>query len=126
MFFLSNAHCLAVKQVCKKAYDWLSQHPILSETVTDKEAASACIKMAGMHLYVLMLLLSSFFLHTDDHRVLVTLACGAALAAIYSPAVLESVRSSGKLTLKNIVVIVCGGNGVDLKMMDEWKKKYDI
>ena len=79
-------------------------------------------------IHVLMLLLSSFFLHTDDHRVLVTRACGAALAAIYSPAVLESVRSSGKLTrpLKNIVVIVCGGNGVDLKMMDEWKKKYDI
>ena len=79
-------------------------------------------------IHGLVVLLNSSFLHTDENRVLVTLACGAALAAIYSPAVLESVRSSEKLTrpLQNVVVIVCGGNGVDLNMMDYWKKNYDI
>ena len=65
---------------------------------------------------------------TDDHRVLVPPACGAALAALYSPSVLEKVRSAGKLPhpLKNVVVIVCGGSGVNLKIIEEWKIKYNL
>ena len=66
--------------------------------------------------------------HSDDHRVLVAPACGAALAAVYTPSVLEEVRSSGRLPrpLHNVVVIVCGGSGVSLKSIQEWKTKYDL
>ena len=66
--------------------------------------------------------------HTDDHRVLVPPACGAALAALYSPSVLEKVRSAGKLPhpLKHVVVIVCGGNGVNLETVQQWKRTYNL
>ncbi len=50
----------------------------------------------------------------DEHRVLVEPACGASLAAVYGKATpLEGLRP--------IVVIVCGGAGVSLKLLDEWK-----
>ena len=66
--------------------------------------------------------------YTDDHRVLVPLTCGAALAALYTPSVLEKVRSSGKLPrpLKHVVVIVCGGSGVNLETIQEWKRTYNL
>ena len=65
--------------------------------------------------------------YTDDHRVLVPPACGAALAALYTPSVLEKVRSEGKLQqpLNNVVVIVCGGSGVNLETIQQWKRTYN-
>ena len=70
----------------------------------------------------------SFSLPSDDHRVLVAPACGAALAALYTPSVLEEVRSEGRLPhpLHHVVVIVCGGNGVSLETIQQWKRTYDL
>ena len=45
--FCSIAKTLGAKRVCKRAYDWLSQHEIISRVVSDKEAVSACLKIAG-------------------------------------------------------------------------------
>ena len=45
----SIAVCLGVRKVSKRSYEWLSQHPIIPCTVTDREAVSACINMAGRH-----------------------------------------------------------------------------
>lgn len=45
----SIARCLGAKRVSKRSYEWLSQHPVLPCTVTDKQAVSACINIAGRH-----------------------------------------------------------------------------
>jgi L-serine/L-threonine ammonia-lyase len=45
----SIARCLGTKRVCERSYQWLSQHPVLTATVTDREAVSACINIAGIN-----------------------------------------------------------------------------
>ena len=47
-YFYSVAKCLGAKRVSQKSFEWLSQHPVVSQVVTDKEAISACINIAGM------------------------------------------------------------------------------
>jgi len=93
----SVATTLGARRVAAKALDWTKRHPITPWQVTDREAVDACIRFA------------------DEHRVLVEPACGASLAAVYGRAVpLEG--------LWPIVIIVCGGAGVSIKLLDEWKK----
>ena len=46
---LSIATCLGAKRVSQRSYEWLSQHPVLTHTVTDRQAVSACINIAGIH-----------------------------------------------------------------------------
>lgn len=61
------------------------------------------------------------FTSLDDHQMLVSLACGAALSAVYSN-ILPSLKNKGRLQeLANAVVIVCGGSGVTLKRLQEWR-----
>lgn len=77
------------------------EHPTTACTVTDAEAVSACVSLL------------------DDHRVLVEPACGAALALLYSE------RRRGALAHfkgKTVVVIVCGGGGVNAEILDQWKR----
>ena len=106
----SIAKTLGVKKICKRAFDWISEHEaIQSELVSDKQAVSACIQFA------------------DDHRFLVSPSCGAALAAIYDN-ILTDLQTQGKLPegKLNVVVIVCGGNEVTLKELDHWKEEFDL
>ena len=64
---------------------------------------------------------------SDDHRLLVPPACGASLAALYSDT-LPQLQKAGKLppSLSNIVVIVCGGSGVNLETVQQWKQTYNL
>jgi L-serine/L-threonine ammonia-lyase len=66
--------------------------------VSDRAALRACLRFA------------------DDHRVLVEPACGAALATIYD-------RAAPLLGVGAIVVIVCGGAGVNLPLLEEWGRR---
>ncbi|MDP6775583.1 MAG: pyridoxal-phosphate dependent enzyme [Candidatus Latescibacteria bacterium] len=91
----SIAVTLGARTVTPKALDWSRRHPIVPCVVSDREALEACRRFAG------------------DHRVLVELACGAALAAVYG-------RAEPLLGLEDVLVIVCGGAGVTLDLMDEW------
>ena len=43
----SAAKCLGARRVCQQAYQWLSEHKILSCVIEDKQAASACLQFAG-------------------------------------------------------------------------------
>lgn len=45
--FPSVARCLGAKRVCKRSFEWLSQHPIIPHKISDREAIAACIKLAG-------------------------------------------------------------------------------
>lgn len=98
------ASCLGAKRVCRAAYEWLSKHDIISRVVSDREALSACVAVA------------------DDHRILVPPSCGASLAALYGNT-LQILQKEGTLPseLKDVVVVVCGGNGVNLETVVKWK-----
>ncbi|XP_028396401.1 serine dehydratase-like [Dendronephthya gigantea] len=99
----SLAKCLGAQTPCEEAYNWTSRHNLISHVVQDKDALNACLNFA------------------DDHQMLVSLACGAALSAVYS-GILPSLKNQGKLqALTDAVVIVCGGNGVTLKRLQEWR-----
>lgn len=51
----------------------------------------------------------------DDHRVLVEPACGAALSAIYDIDSFPALNA-----MKSILVIVCGGVGISLELLQQY------
>ena len=68
--------------------------------VSDIDAVDACLEFS------------------NDHRLLVEPACGATLSALYNP--IEFLMDK-----KNILVVVCGGAGVMIDKMNDWKQKLD-
>ena len=67
------------------------------------------------------------FLLSDDHHMLVELACGAALAAGYGDTLLQLI-DNGELTLANghIVLVVCGGSAVTVETLMQWKDTFSL
>jgi len=94
----SLATTLGARTVAAEALAWAQRHEIMPWIVTDRAAVNACARFA------------------DEHRVLVEPACGAALASVYG-------RAEPLAGLSPIVVIVCGGAGASLKLLEEWMKK---
>ncbi|TMS21630.1 Serine dehydratase-like [Larimichthys crocea] len=104
----SEAKCLGAKTVCTKAFEYSqrSEFTIISEIVTDQEALQA---------------VETFL---DEERVLVEMACGAALAAVYT-GLIRRLQEEGRLPslLGPLLVIVCGGSSVDMKQLATLKHK---
>ncbi len=96
----SIATTLGARTVAGEALAWTQRHKIFPWIVTDRAAVEACLRFA------------------DEQRVLVEPACGAALASVYG-------RAKPLEDLAPIVVIVCGGAGVNLELLDKWKKKVE-
>jgi L-serine/L-threonine ammonia-lyase len=94
----SVATTLGARTVAAAALAWTRRHRITPWTVTDRAAVEACLRFA------------------DEHRVLVEPACGASLAAVYR-------RARPLQRLDPIVIIVCGGAGVSLRLLAEWQAK---
>ena len=93
----SIATSLGAKKIAKRAFQIPDEHHIVSQTVTDKDAIDGC------------------FCLLDEHRMMVEPACGASLAAVDN--------SCDFLHDKhNIVVIVCGGVGVTMSQLEEWRQ----
>ena len=91
----SIATTLGAKTVTPQALAWARAHPIQSALVTDAQAIAACVAFA------------------DDHRVMVEPACGASLAVAYE-------RMDVLPDADPVVIIVCGGVGVDTRMLAAW------
>ncbi|XP_072314204.1 serine dehydratase-like [Eucyclogobius newberryi] len=104
----SEAKCLGAKTVCQKAFECSqsTELNIISELVTDQQALHA---------------VETFL---DEERVLVEMACGAALAAVYS-GVINRLQTDGCLpvSLGPVVVIVCGGSSVDMQQLSLLRQK---
>ncbi|XP_051941799.1 serine dehydratase-like [Hippocampus zosterae] len=104
----SEAKCLGAKTVCTKAFEYSQSNEItiISEVVTDKQALHA---------------LETFL---DEERVLVEMACGATLAAVYS-GVVHRLQADGRLPalLDPLLVIVCGGSNIDMEQLSILKHK---
>ena len=95
----SVATSLGALECSPTALELAASHPTRSAVVTDAEAIDACLRLA------------------DDHRTLVEPACGAALALLYSE------RHRGMWAeFEDVVVVVCGGGGVDLALLKEWSR----
>jgi L-serine/L-threonine ammonia-lyase len=92
------AKSLGAKTVARQAFEWSGRYPVRSVVVTDADAIRACIRFA------------------DEHGFLVEPACGASLSVIYQRHyILEEAR--------RIVVVVCGGIGTDLPLLQTWRKE---
>jgi len=94
----SVAVTLGARTVTPQALEWARRHPIISWVVSDRAAIDACLRFA------------------DDHRVVVEPACGAALAAVYGRAMPLEGREP-------IVIIVCGGAGVNRELLEKWDQQ---
>ncbi|XP_061600454.1 serine dehydratase-like [Cololabis saira] len=104
----SEAKCLGAKTVCKQAFEYSqrSDLTVISELVTDRQALQA---------------IQTFL---DEERVLVEMACGAALAAVYS-GLIHRLQDEGRLPtlLRPLLVIVCGGSSISLDQLTSLKHK---
>ncbi|XP_037097830.1 serine dehydratase-like isoform X2 [Syngnathus acus] len=104
----SEAKSLGAKRVCAKAFEYSRSQEvtIISEVVTDQQALHA---------------METFL---DDERVLVEMACGATLAAVYSR-VVHRLQAEGRLPalLRPLLVIVCGGCNVNAEQLSQLKEK---
>jgi L-serine/L-threonine ammonia-lyase len=93
------ATTLGARTVAAQALLWSQKHPVTPWIVSDQAAVRACLRFA------------------DDHRVLVEPACGAALSAVYDRA--QPLRGAGP-----VLVIVCGGAGVNLALLQQWASQF--
>jgi L-serine/L-threonine ammonia-lyase len=91
------ATSLGAKTVAREAFERARRHPVQSVVVTDGETIDACVQFA------------------DEHRCLVEPACGASLALAYS-------RPESLARAESVVIIVCGGMGITLDRIQEWKE----
>ncbi len=91
----SVATSLGARTVASEALSWSRRHRIIPWTVSDRAAIDGCMRFA------------------DDHRILVEPACGAALSTVYD-------RARPLVGLDPVLVIVCGGAGVNLALLRAW------
>ncbi len=91
----SIATSLGARRICEQAFSWSTSHPLHSVVVSDRDAASACLRFLS------------------DHRIVVEPACGAALAVAYDA--LPVIEAFG-----SILVVVCGGATATVEQLRDW------
>jgi L-serine/L-threonine ammonia-lyase len=79
---------------------------VQSALVTDSQAVDACLRFAA------------------DHRLLVEPACGTALAVAYDADLREAYFQN--IDDGPIVIEVCGGSGVNLDILQQWKTDFGL
>lgn len=95
------ATSLAAKRVTSKALEWSKKHRIVNAVYDDTTTLRACLSFA------------------DDARMLVEPACGMALVPVYAS---HEVLAE----FNHIVVIVCGGLGVSMALLNNWQSKLGM
>ncbi|KAJ4414538.1 catabolic L-serine/threonine dehydratase, partial [Neurospora sp. IMI 360204] len=108
----SIASSLGAVQVSKKTWEWrqmVGGENLVSETVTDAEAAMASVRFA------------------DEHRMLVEVSCGATLATAYNGDLrryLGKGLSDEEWRSVNVVMVVCGGSHVSVDVLKAYREAY--
>ena len=105
----SIATSLGCSRVSAETWKWCQYPNTHSLVVTDADAAISCVRFA------------------DDARHLVEVSCGAALAPVYKGELRERLGrglTDAEWAQKNIVIIVCGGSGVSLGILDQYVRDY--
>ncbi|KAK1599424.1 pyridoxal-phosphate dependent enzyme [Colletotrichum navitas] len=109
----SIAGSLGAVRVANKAWELVRDFPERhkSVTVTDAEAAMACVRFV------------------DDARLVVEVACGATIATVYNGTLRKQLghfMSDKEWAEMNIVLIVCGGSNVTMEILDGYRATYGI
>ncbi|OHW95161.1 serine family amino acid catabolism-related protein [Colletotrichum incanum] len=108
----SIAGSLGAMRVAAKAWEVARDTPgFKSVTVTDAEAAMACVRFV------------------DDAHLVVEISCGATIATVYNGTLREQLGcdlSDEEWAEKNVVLIVCGGTNVTMEILDEYRAKFGI
>lgn len=101
----SAAKTLGASQVARQAFEYGKDAAVTSVVLSDAEAAMGCWRFA------------------DDERMMVELSCGVNLALCYDG---RLVKYLGKPITPDmsVVIVVCGGQGVSVDMLSEWRKEY--
>ncbi len=95
------AGTLAGKRVSQQSMDYAETHRIISHLVTDAQAANGVMEFV------------------EDFRILVELACGASMSVAYE-------RPEIVAPYQNVIVVACGGAGVNLPLLLEYKKIFQL
>ena len=96
---LANTLCGLV--LSEQTMEYIRTHKIISHLITDEAAARGA------------------FGFVEDFRMLVELACGASMSVAYDlPEVIKPYQ--------NVVIIACGGAGVNLEKLLEYKKIFNL
>ncbi|KAL2118384.1 hypothetical protein VTJ04DRAFT_8044 [Mycothermus thermophilus] len=115
----SIATSLGARRVSEKTWEWWlrkgsgeeGEGTMLSVTVTDREAAEACLRFL------------------DDARMLIEVSCGATLATVYNGGLrrwLGKGLSEEEWRRRNVVLVVCGGSNVSLGVLEGYKEKFGL
>ncbi|KAL2880959.1 catabolic L-serine/threonine dehydratase [Colletotrichum sp. CLE4] len=106
----SIAGSLGAVRVAARAWEVARDTPgFQSVTVTDAEAALACVRFV------------------DDAQLVVEVACGATVATAYNGALRKNFGASmsdEEWARQNIVLIVCGGSNVTMEMLNGYRTTY--
>lgn len=94
------ATTLGAKRIASELFEWSQHRKITPLVVTDLQAITACTRFV------------------NDHRALVEPACGAPLSVVYELEKFPALQSA-----KSILVIVCGGIGISLKLLEDFTKR---
>ncbi|MEG1548102.1 MAG: pyridoxal-phosphate dependent enzyme [Clostridia bacterium] len=95
------ANTLAGRIVSAQTLEYAKTHNVTSHLVSDERAANAVVQFI------------------EDFRILVELACGAPMSVVYDqPDIIAP--------YKNIVVIACGGAGVNLPLLLDYKQRFNL
>ncbi|KAL2025061.1 hypothetical protein VTK56DRAFT_63 [Thermocarpiscus australiensis] len=110
----SIATSLGARRVSDKTWEWVRRAGpanLISATVTDAEAATACVRFL------------------DDARILIEVACGATVATAYNGDLrryLGKGLTDEEWARRNVVLVVCGGSNISLEILEEYKKTFGI
>ncbi|KAF2750023.1 tryptophan synthase beta subunit-like PLP-dependent enzyme [Sporormia fimetaria CBS 119925] len=100
----SGATSLGCRQVTRETYAYAQRKNVKSVVLTDEEAKMACWRLA------------------DDERLMVELACGVNVALCYDGR-LERVLGRRVDRDECVVIVLCGGSGVTVDLLEEWKRE---
>lgn len=102
---MSIATTLGARRVSEQAFKYaMNKDRVTCATLTDKETVEACKRFA------------------DDERILVEPACAVSLAALYTGKLktfLPDLRPTSR-----VVVVVCGGSGLSMEILNKYIKDY--
>lgn len=106
----SIAKSLGATRVSAKSWEWArTRENLISTTVTDAEAALACVRFL------------------EDMRILVEPACGATIVTAYNGDLKRHVGkglSDEEWATRNIVLVVCGGSNANMDVLQQYRETY--
>lgn len=101
----SLAVTLGATRVAERTFELAQKPNVRSVVLSDAEAAMGCWRLA------------------DDQRFMVEMACGVNVALCYEGR-LEQALGKKLSKESKVVIILCGGSGVTLDILADWRKQF--